>query len=41
MKTLNKPASSKLTIRYDRELMNIIMQDLKAVKAKNQFLNAA
>jgi len=41
MKTSNKPATSKLTIRYDRELMNIIMKDLKAIKVKNQFLNNA
>jgi hypothetical protein len=38
MKT-NKPSVSKLVARFDRELKNILMNDLKAVKAKNQFAN--
>jgi hypothetical protein len=38
MKNINKP-SAKLTVRFDKELMNILMSDLKARKAKTQFLN--
>jgi hypothetical protein len=34
MKT-QKPATSKLVASFDKELMNIIMSDLKALKAKN------
>ncbi|MGN6178854.1 MAG: hypothetical protein ACTHNW_06715 [Mucilaginibacter sp.] len=39
MKTINRPSASKVTMRYDRELMNILMNDLKARKIKQQFLN--
>jgi hypothetical protein len=40
MKTYNKPVISKLAARFDRELKEIIMNDLKALKkAKNQFSN--
>jgi hypothetical protein len=35
MKTYQKPATSKLVSRFDKELMNIIMSDLKALKEKN------
>ncbi|MBB3967518.1 hypothetical protein [Mucilaginibacter phyllosphaerae] len=35
MKTYQKPATSKLVNRFDKELMNILMSDLKAIKAKN------
>ncbi|MDB5111928.1 MAG: hypothetical protein JWR67_3042 [Mucilaginibacter sp.] len=39
MKTTQKPAISKLVARFDSELMNIIMDDLRAIKgAKNRFL---
>ena len=42
MKTYQKPATSKLVNRFDKELMNILMSDLKAIKAKNASrLNAA
>jgi len=38
MKAYNKPAASKLVARFDRELKNILMNDLKILKqAKNQF----
>jgi hypothetical protein len=37
MKTYQKPATSKLTVRFDTELRNILMEDLKAFKARNQF----
>jgi hypothetical protein len=37
MKTYNKPATSKLVARFDRELKNLLMEDLKALKqVKNQ-----
>ena len=40
MKTINKPAASKLVARFDQELLEILRADLKALKqAKNQFLN--
>jgi hypothetical protein len=41
MKTYNKPAVSKLVNRFDKELMNILMSDLKNIKSKNSRLNAA
>ena len=42
MKTYQKPATSKLVNRFDKELMNILMNDLKAIKQKNASrLNAA
>ena len=41
MKAYNKPATSKLVARFDRELKEILMNDLKAMKkARNQFSNA-
>ena len=40
MKTYNKPSVSKLVARFDRELKNILMNDLKALKAKGQFGNS-
>jgi hypothetical protein len=39
MKNQQKPAASKLSIRFDKELMNILRTDLKAIRTK-QFLNA-
>ncbi|CAN5377966.1 hypothetical protein BH09BAC6_BH09BAC6_13260 [soil metagenome] len=39
MKTYKKTSASKLVARFDKELMNIIMNDLKTLKTKNQFLN--
>ena len=39
MKTNRKPATSKLVARFDNELMNILMEDLRAIKTvKNRFL---
>jgi hypothetical protein len=39
MKLIKKPATSKLVAHFDNELMNIIMDDLRAIKgAKNRFL---
>jgi hypothetical protein len=39
MKTYRKPAASKLVARFDTELMNIIMDDLRVMKGtKNRFL---
>jgi hypothetical protein len=40
MKTYNKPATSKLVARFDKELRNLLMEDLKALKeVKNQFFS--
>ena len=39
MKIYQKPATSKLMTRFDNELRNLIMEDLKAFRAKNPFLN--
>ncbi|MHB8208436.1 hypothetical protein [Mucilaginibacter sp.] len=40
MKTYNKIATSKLVIRFDEELLNILREDLKAMKqAKVPFIN--
>jgi hypothetical protein len=39
MKNYNKPATSKLVARFDEELKNILMEDLKVFKTKNPFLN--
>jgi hypothetical protein len=33
MKTLNKTAN-KLTVRFDKELLNLLKSDLKSVRAK-------
>jgi hypothetical protein len=43
MKNYQKPAVSKLVSQFDKQLMNILMSDLKAVKAlkNNNRLNAA
>ncbi len=35
MKTYNKPATSKLLKRFDNDLMQLLMEDLKAFRAKN------
>jgi hypothetical protein len=40
MKTYNKPATSKLLKRFDNELKNILMADLKAFKEGSQFMNS-
>jgi len=37
MKTYKKPATSKLIARFDNQLKNLLMEDLKAFKMKNQF----
>ena len=38
MKTLQqKPATSKLLKRYDNELKNLLMADLKSIKEKGLF----
>jgi Ulp1 family protease len=39
MKNQQKPANTKLSTRFDKELMTILMSDLKAIRNK-QFLNA-
>ena len=35
MKTYNKPATSKLLKRFDNELKQLLMEDLKVFRAKN------
>ena len=35
MKIYNKPSASKLASRFDKQLRNLLMSDLKAMKAKN------
>jgi len=40
MKAFNKPSTSKLVARFDNELKNILMEDLKSFKTKHQFLNS-
>jgi hypothetical protein len=38
MKTLQqKPATSKLLIRHDNELKNLLLEDLKAFRERGQF----
>jgi hypothetical protein len=41
MKTIKKPSISKLVASFDNQLKKIIMNDLKAVKAKSPFLPSA
>ncbi|MDF2433755.1 MAG: hypothetical protein JWP44_3386 [Mucilaginibacter sp.] len=38
MKTYKKPAASKLLIRYDIELKNLLASDLKSFMDRNPFL---
>jgi len=41
MKAYNKPSTSKLVARFDRELKNILLNDLKTLKStKNQFIQS-
>jgi len=40
MKTYNKPSTSKLVSRFDNELRNILMEDLKAFREKNKFVTS-
>ncbi|MCR8559377.1 hypothetical protein KXD93_17095 [Mucilaginibacter sp. BJC16-A38] len=40
MKTYKKPAASKLVAKFDNELMNILVNDLKLFMAKNPFSNS-
>ena len=41
MKNNQKPAASKLVARFDNELRNLIMEDLRAIRGvKNHFLKA-
>ena len=37
MKTVKQPATSKLVTRFDNELRNLLMEDLKYFREKNQF----
>jgi hypothetical protein len=40
MKTYNKPSTSKLVARFDNELKNLLMEDLKAFRSKNKFITS-
>ena len=40
MKTYNKPATSKLVARFDNELMNLLMEDLRSFREKTQFTSS-
>jgi hypothetical protein len=40
MKTYNKPATSKLVARFDNELKNLLMADLKAFRERTQFIKS-
>ena len=37
MKAYKKPATSKLVARFDNELKNLLMEDLRSFREKNQF----
>lgn len=37
MKTNKKPATSKLLSRFDNELRNLLLEDLRIFREKNQF----
>jgi len=39
MKTYNKPATSKLLVRFDNELKQLLMEDLKVFRTKNILSN--
>jgi hypothetical protein len=41
MKASKKPSISKLVASFDNQLKKIIMNDLKAVKVKTEFLPTA
>ena len=38
MKTINKPSASKLSARFDKELKDLLSNDLRLFMAKNPFL---
>jgi len=40
MKAYKQPATSKLVTRFDNELKNLLMEDLKAFRERNQFLTS-
>ena len=37
MKTVKQPASSKLVTRFDNELKDLLMEDLRSFRERNQF----
>ena len=37
MKTYNRLSTSKLVAKFDNELRNILLEDLKAFRTKNKF----
>jgi len=40
MKTYNKPAISKLAAKFDAELKNLLINDLKSFMVKNPFVKS-
>ncbi|MDP9046911.1 MAG: hypothetical protein M3N14_02160 [Bacteroidota bacterium] len=40
MKTYTKPAASKLLIRFDNELKELLINDLRSFMKRNPFLNS-
>ncbi len=40
MKTYNKPSTSKLVARFDNELKNLLMEDIKAFRERNKFVTS-
>jgi hypothetical protein len=40
MKTYKKTATSKLVARFDNELMNLLSEDLRTFKERNQFVSS-
>jgi len=39
MKSSKKPSTSKLVARFDEELKNLLMEDLRSLRERNQFKN--
>jgi hypothetical protein len=37
MKAYKKPATSKLVTRFDNDLKNLLMEDLRSFRERNQF----
>jgi hypothetical protein len=40
MKTYKKPSASKLVARFDNELKNLLMEDLRSFRNRNQFTSS-
>jgi hypothetical protein len=40
MKTFKKPATSKLIARFDNDLRNLLMEDLRSFRERTQFTSS-